>query len=388
MKKVLLLGASGSIGTQTLDILAAHKDRFELVGFSVGKRIEKIPEIIKTFKTAKYVCVQQEADWIDLRKKYPYLKLFCGDAGLAELISTCNCDMVVNALVGFAGLVPSVTSLRLNKTLCLANKESLVVGGALIRDLLARGSGKLIPIDSEHVAIDKLLTCVPEKKVKKLLITASGGSFRDLPREKLVHVTPEKALAHPTWSMGAKITIDSATMMNKGFEVIEAKWLFDFPLAKTEILMHKESNVHSAVLLDDGTYVADVSKPDMHGPIEYALMERQIDFTLKYVDSLDQFKGMHFGEFDPKRYPAVGIALKAFRKGGNACAVLNAANEEAVYAFLNRKIGFLEIESIVSKALKNVQFIASPSLDDLIRTDAWTRNYVHTYVESRGGRKK
>ena len=388
MKKVLLLGASGSIGTQTLDILTAHKDRFELVGCSVGKRVEKLDAIIKAFKTIKYVCVQLESDYLVLRKKYPFLKLYWGDSGLVEIISSCKADMVVNALVGFSGLVPSVTALRLNKTLCLANKESLVVGGALIRDLLETGSGKLIPIDSEHVAIDKLLSCIPQKRIKKLYITASGGSFRDLSRAQLRSVTPEMALNHPTWSMGAKITIDSATMMNKGFEVIEAKWLFDFPLSKTEILMHKESNVHSAVLLDDGTYVADVSKPDMHGPIEYALMEREVDYSLKYVDTLEQFKGLHFGEFDPKRYPAVGIALKAFRKGGNACAVLNAANEGAVYAFLDGKIKFIDIENIVSGALREVNFIAHPTLDDLIATDGWAREYVRSMPAKKEIRRK
>ncbi|MCR5490996.1 MAG: 1-deoxy-D-xylulose-5-phosphate reductoisomerase [Bacilli bacterium] len=385
MRKVLLLGASGSIGTQTLDILAKRKDRFELVAFSLGKRIEKIPEILKKFRAIRYVCVQRESDCIELRKQYQYLKWYWGDAGLAEIISACRCDMVVNALVGFSGLVPSVTSLRLNKVLCLANKESLVVGGALIRDLLSHGSGQLIPIDSEHVAIDKLLTCIPQENVSKLLITASGGSFRDKTRKELKDVTPEMALNHPTWSMGAKITIDSATMMNKGFEVIEAKWLFDFPLEKTEILMHRESHMHSALLLNDGTYIADVSVPDMHGPIEYALMEREVDFSLKYADSLSEFKDLHFGEFDKNRYPAVELALKAFRKGGNACAVLNAANEEAVYAFLDHRLAFLEIEPLIQDALKRMKYIDTPTLDDLIRTDALTREFV---IRETGGKSK
>ena len=380
MRKVLLLGASGSIGSQTLDILKKHGSKFELVGFSVGLRVEKIETILKDFPTVRFICVRKEIEKEKLKRAYPYIRFFHGDDGLSDIIVHSGCDMVVNALVGFAGLVPSIASLRLNKTLCLANKESLVVGGALICELLDRGSGSLIPIDSEHVAIDKLLSRLPRKDIDKLLITASGGAFRDLPREELIGVTPERALAHPTWDMGAKITIDSATMMNKGFEVLEAKWLFDFPLEKTEILMHRESMVHSAVLMKDGTYWVDISKPDMHVPIEYALLERKIDFSLMHVNSLSELRECHFGTFDPNRYPCVNLALSSFRRGGSACAVLNGANEESVYAFLNRKIGFLEIEDIISSALESVPFTPNPSLDDLIRVDTLTREYVRSEV--------
>ena len=383
MRKVLLLGASGSIGSQTLDILKKHGKKFELVGFSVGKRVEAIPSILSSFPSVKWVCVGARCDAEKLKTAYPCIRFYSGDEGLLEIVNAADCDMVVNALVGFAGLVPSVTALRLDKVLCLANKESLVVGGALIRELLNQGHGSLIPIDSEHVAIDKLLSRTPCEQIDKILITASGGSFRDRTRESLREVTPEEALAHPTWLMGAKITIDSATMMNKGFEVIEAKWLFDYPLDKTEILMHRESMVHSALRLNDGTFVADVSTPDMHVPIEYALMERDVDFELKHVHALNELGPYHYGTFNAERYPAVGLALDAFKREGNACAILNAANEMAVYAFLEKKIGFLEIEEIISSALERVPFVQNPTLDDLVLTDSRARQFANEEISRR-----
>ena len=386
MRNVLCLGASGSIGTQTLDIIADNPGTFCLKGISVGKRIEKINGILQAFPSVTHVCVQAEADYLRLKEEHPDLSWHHGDKGLVEIIESCECDMVVNALVGFSGLVPSVTALKRDRILCLANKESLVVGGALIRKLLAEGHGVLYPIDSEHVAIAKLLSRVNREDVDKILITASGGSFRDKSRQELEGVTPEMALAHPTWSMGAKITIDSATMMNKGFEVLEAKWLFDFPLERTEILMHRESFVHSLLKMKDGTYLADVSAPDMHGPIAYALFETKVPFDLVKANSLEGIGPYHFWAFDKERYPAPGLAIEAFYQGGNACAILNAANEEAVYAFLNKKLPFLEIEAVVNKALCAIMRIDTPSLEDLIETDAKTRRFVADYVNERRSR--
>ena len=259
MRKVLLLGASGSIGTQTLDILKQYSDRFTLTGFCLGNRDHVIPEILRDFPSVKAVYLKSEEKAKQYQETYPNVRFFSEKDGFAGLFEISDADMVVNALVGFAGLVPSIMALQQNRILCLANKESLVVGGALINQELALGHGKLYPIDSEHVAIRKLFTRVPLDEVETLYITASGGSFRDKKREELVNVTKEDALAHPTWSMGAKITIDSATMMNKGFEVIEAKWLYDFPLEQTKILMHKQSYVHSLVKKKDGTFVSDIS---------------------------------------------------------------------------------------------------------------------------------
>ncbi len=267
MRKVILLGASGSIGTQSLDILSAHRDRFSLLAFSVGKRVSCIPDILAKFPEIVGFCVQNDEDAAVLRQKYPNLVVYSGDQGLREMILEVNADMVVNALVGFAGLLPSVTALEQNRILCLANKESLVVGGAIINGLLEEGKGKLYPIDSEHVAIAKLLSCVQREDIKRVWITASGGSFRDLTREQLKSVTPEMALAHPTWAMGAKITIDSATMMNKGFEIIEADVLFGLGLNQGSRLMHRESIARSLIGLKGEGFLADISKPDMHGPI-------------------------------------------------------------------------------------------------------------------------
>ncbi len=380
MRKVLLLGASGSIGSQTLDLLLQDPASFLLTGFSVGKRVNRVGEILAAFPSVKWVCVQKEEDYEALKGNYPGVAFFHGDQGLIDLIDACDCDMVVNALVGFSGLCPSVESLNRNKILCLANKESLVVGGALINKILASGKGVMHPIDSEHVAIAKLFSRVNMEDVDSLWITASGGSFRNKKREELTDVTPEMALAHPTWSMGAKITIDSATMMNKGFEILEAKWLYDFPLEKTFVLMHDESHVHSLIKMKDGSMLADVSVPDMHGPIAYALYERKVDFDLMKIHDLKELAPLHFHEFDENRYPAVTLALKAYHRGGTATAILNASNEEAVYAFLDKKIPFLAIEEIVSRCLEEVPIVENPSLKDIISCDAATRAHVRELV--------
>ena len=384
MKEVLLLGASGSIGTQSLDVLEKHHSEFCLKGISIGHQVDKIPAILKRFPSISHVCVQEEKDFVRLKEEYPSLNWFFGDDGLVSIIQECPSQMVVNSLVGFAGLVPSLTALNEDKILCLANKESLVVGGELIQKTLDSGKGKLYPIDSEHVAIAKLLSCIEPEQLDKVLITASGGSFRTKGRQELSNVTPEMALAHPTWSMGAKITIDSATMMNKGFEVIEAIRLFHLPLNQIEILMHDESWVHSLILLKDGTYLADVSKPDMRGPIEYALMTGNVDFTPVKVRKLSELAPYHFHKFDPKRYLAPGIALDAYKTGGTCTATLNAANEEAVYAFLNGKIGFLDIDTFVRSAITSMPVIQNPSLRQIRTADAYARLFVQKKIERRG----
>ncbi|MCF0113388.1 MAG: 1-deoxy-D-xylulose-5-phosphate reductoisomerase [Bacilli bacterium] len=380
MKKVLLLGASGSIGTQSLDILEKHPTDFTLVGFSVGHRVEKIPEILARFPDVNLICVQEQNDFEALKAKYPSRRFFFGDEGLIELMEAAQADMVVNALVGFAGLLPSLTALRGDKILCLANKESLVVGGSLIQSLLRSGHGKLYPIDSEHVAIAKLLSSVPRENIRKVLITASGGAFRDKTRQELETVTPEDALAHPTWKMGKKITIDCATMMNKGFEVIEAAVLFGLPLEQVEIILHRESIIHSMLEMSDGTYLADVSSPDMHGPIEYALMEGNVPFAPAKAESLSDYRGLHFQEFKPERYLAPGIALRAYAMGGTALATLNAANEEAVYAFLEGKLSFLGIDAMVEKALDTMPYSVHASYRDLKKADADARAFVRRRI--------
>lgn len=376
MKSVLLLGASGNIGSQTLDILEKNPSSFSLVGISIGNHIEKIPEILNRFKSISFLCVKNEEDAVKFKGKYPSLKIYSGDDGLLEIIKESHAEMVVNALVGFSGLMPSIIALEENRILCLANKESLVVGGEKINHLLSLGKGKLYPIDSEHVALAKCLSKVKREDVAKLVITASGGSLRKLSRGELSDITPKEALNHPTWNMGKKITIDSATMFNKGFEVIEAHYLFDWPIKDIEVLMHDESYVHSALLMKDGTYYADVCKPDMHGPIEYALYEGKSKFEVYHEEKLSDFGNFSFHKFNPERYPAVGIALGALEEGGIKPAVLNAADEEAVYLFLEGKIPFLSIEKVVSKALVHFPNIVNPTLREIQSTDFYTRAFV------------
>lgn len=383
MREVLLLGASGSIGTQALDILEANPDHFVLRGISVGHQVNKIPGIIKRFPSIQKACVIDPIAAKTLQKAYPSIEFYSEDEGILRLIETTSGDMVVNALVGFAGVAPTLKALSLNKILCLANKESLVVAGELVNRQLSDGHGKLIPIDSEHVAIAKLLDYVGKDNVEKILITASGGPFRDLTREQLTDITPEQALNHPTWHMGKKISIDSATMMNKGFEVLEAAYLFNWPLGKIEILIHPESHVHSLVLGKDGKYYADVSAPDMHGPIEYALKERDYPFDPVIKDSLSEYAPFHFRPFDPARFPSVGLALKAFSLGGNGGAILNAANEEAVYAFLRGELPFLQIEEAVSYALASLPLIKGIDYQTLKQTDLAARSCVARFVDGR-----
>ena len=377
MKKICLLGASGSIGGQTLDVIRKHPVDFSLVGFSVGKQIEKIPEIIKEFNPL-FVCIKENVEGID--KKFPNVKFFYGDEGLNELIKACDCDMVVNALVGFVGLKPSLTALENNKILSLANKETLVTGGELINNLLKQGKGKLIPIDSEHVALSKCLA-VDNANVEKIVITASGGAFRKLSRDQLSDVTPEDALKHPTWSMGNKITIDSATMVNKTFEIIEAYYLFGYKYEDIELMFNYESFVHSLVRYKNGSYRLDEGKPDMRVPIKYALYEGACEYDLVYVKSLEDYKKSNLYPFDYDRFPIVKLAKKVIDEKGLYGATFNAANEEAVYAFLNKNIKFIEIENIIDYCVNNVNNIQNPTYEDIKKCDVSTRELVAKLVK-------
>ena len=381
MRKVLLLGASGSIGTQTLDILEKEPSSFELVAISLGHQISKIPAILARFPSIRKVVVLEKEDKERLEKDIPDISFDYGEEGILSLIQESDCDMVVNAIVGFAGLLPSLEALKQNKILCLANKESLVVGGYFIRKLLQEGHGTLYPIDSEHVALAKCLKAVSPSDVDELILTGSGGSFRNKRREELLSVTPEEALHHPTWKMGARITIDCATMMNKGFEVIEAKELFDYPLSKISIVLHDESQVHSLIKLKNGSYLADIGPADMHGPISYALHEEKEETKLTSFYSFEELEGLHFHPFNEERYPAVSLALEASSMPLGATCVLNAADEEAVSLFLNHKIPFLDIEKIVSKAIHSVSKEIKCPLD-LVELDKETREYI-SHMEER-----
>jgi len=384
MRKICLLGASGNIGSQSLEVIGGDPSAFSLVAISIGHHVEKIPDILKRFPAVTYCCVQEEGDVAALSAAFPAVKFFSGDEGLKSLIAESDCDIVENALVGFVGLVPSLTTLRLGKILCLSNKESLVVGGGLVQTLLNTGKGVIYPIDSEHAAIYKCLREVNRQAVDELVLTASGGAFRHLSRGELVGVTPEKALQHPTWQMGPKITVDSATMMNKGFELIEAHYLFDWPLSRMKIILHDESQVHSALLLKDGSYVADVGPADMKGPIAFALSEGKKPYTLQRAKELTDLGPYHFHAFDPERYPAVGMCLQAIEAGGVMPCILNAANEEAVRLFLSGAIPFLDIERACAYALRSLPNITKPTLREILSSDAYARLLVRRKFGSKG----
>ena len=380
MISVCLLGASGSIGQQTIDVMLKNPQDFDLVSFSIGKRTRYVRGIIKRFPNVKYICLQNKSSMKYYQNLYPNIAFYNGDEGLNEIIKNSKAEMVVNALVGFVGLKPSITTLENNKILCLANKESLVVGGEIINNLLAKGKGKLYPIDSEHVAIAKCLA-VDNQNVDKIIITASGGPFRNLKRDQLTNITPEQALAHPNWKMGKKITIDSATMVNKSFEVIEAHYLFGYDFDDIEIKINYNSYVHSIVRYNDGTYRADVGKPDMRVPIKYALYQGLTDYQTVVTDNLDDIKNTTFGEFDIKRFPIVNVAKKVIKEKGSLGAIFNASNEEAVRAFLNHEISFLGIEKIINTCLEKQDNIKNPNYEQLKRVDTLTRKMVKDLIK-------
>ena len=383
MTSICLLGASGSIGQQTLDVMSKNPHDFDLIGFSVGKRTRCISYIIKKFPHVKYICIQDEKVADKYQKKYPKIIFFSKDTGLDELIKASDTDVVVNALVGFVGLKPTLTTLENNKTLCLANKESLVIGGELVNNLIKHGHGRLIPIDSEHVAIKKCLA-VDNQDVDKIIITASGGPFRNLKRNELTNITPEQALAHPNWKMGKKITIDSATMVNKTFEIIEAHYLFNCSYQDISVIINYNSYVHSIVRYNNGTYRLDYGKPDMRVPIKYALYLGLTDYKTVVTDDLNKIKNTSFGEFDIKRYPIVRVAEKVINEKGTLGAIFNGANEEAVKAFLNHQISFLGIERIIDDCLAAQKNVLHPDYAMLRKADLEARRLANELIKKGG----
>lgn len=377
MKRIVLLGASGSIGSQTIDVVLHHKDEFSIVAVSVGKNIEKLKMLLAKIPSIQHVCVADEQVKEVLRLEYPDKQWYSGDEGLQALAGLAEYDIFVDAVVGFRGLLPALTAIANHKVIALANKESLVAGGPLVKAALAKHQVPLYPIDSEHSAIFQCLQGNTHNSIDKLIITASGGSFRDLTREQLQDVSVEAALHHPNWNMGGRITIDSATMMNKGFEVIEAHYLFDIPYEKIDVLIHRESAIHSMVQFQDHAIIAQIGTADMRLPIQYALSYPQ---RLKmYNDEpfdFGKFATLHFEPASMERYPLLKLAFEVGKKGGNLGAIMNAADEEAVRLFLNKKIAFLDIETSVIKAVEGVRFIAEPTLQDIIESDAAARRFV------------
>lgn len=384
-KRILLLGASGSIGTQTIDIIEQHPEQYELVSFGVGKNIDYARKLLTKYPVS-LISVERKEDSEELQKEFPHTRVTYGNEGLVELVTSVDYDLLVNALVGFVGLEPTLKALETNHNVALANKETLVVGGELVNKAALENGCVITPIDSEHSAIAQCLTGNPYKQIKKLIITASGGSFRKKTREELKDVTVEEALSHPNWTMGAKITIDSATMMNKGFEVMEAHYLFDVPYEQIEVLMHDESIIHSMVEYKDGAVMAELGTPDMRIPIQYAISDPEnLRSELNLGESLDLAKvaTMHFHAPDYNRFPLLKLAYDIGKNPGTNQAVLNAANEVANAAFRNHRIPFLMIEEVVFKTVEAFENKPVTSLKELIEVDQKARKYAEDYIRNK-----
>jgi len=382
LKNICLLGATGSIGEQTLDVIKAHDDKFQLTAMSFGKNAEKAAEIIETFKP-KYVSVGDEHTYEALKQhSFSYtFKTGIGEESLIEAAVSPEADVVVNALVGSVGLLPTLKAMEHKKTVALANKETLVTAGHIVKEHAQTYDVPLLPVDSEHSAIFQALQGENPKHIKRLIVTASGGSFRDRTRQELEGVTVEEALNHPNWSMGAKITIDSATMMNKGLEVIEAHWLFDLPYDRIDVLLHKESIIHSMVEFHDRSVIAQLGTPDMRVPIQYALSyPERLPFDEAKSLELWEVGQLNFAQADFERFRCLQFAYESGKIGGTMPTVLNAANEEAVAAFLSGRISFLGIEDIIEKALERHQVIAKPSLQEIREVDKDARKFVQTLL--------
>lgn len=374
------MGASGSIGTQTLDIIREHSDKFQLAAFSVGKNIDLARKIIAEFKP-ELVSVQNHQDYNTLKAEFPTTTFTFGEEGLVEVAVYEKAETVVNAVLGSVGLYPTLMAIEAGKTICIANKETLVTAGHLVVEAAKNHNVPLLPVDSEHSAIFQALQGEKEKNIERLILTASGGSFRDKTRKELENVTVEEALNHPNWSMGAKITIDSATMMNKGLEVIEAHWLFEMPYDKISVLLHKESIIHSMVEFHDSSIIAQLGTPDMRVPIQFALTYPD-RLPLKSANRLNLAKIglLHFQEMDLDRFRCLNFAYEAGKAGGTVPTVLNAANEAAVAAFLEGKIRFLQIEDIIERTLSSHQKIDHPSLETIQEIDKETRDFVNSLI--------
>ena len=379
-QKIALLGSTGSIGVQTLDIVRENSNLFEITTLTAHKNWKILAAQAVEFMPDSVVIADQSyyAELKEALAAYP-IKVYAGDDAVAQVAAGDNVDVVVNALVGYAGLMPTVAAVKKSKKIALANKETLVVGGEVVMKLAAEYHAPILPIDSEHSAIFQCL--VGERSpLRRLIITCSGGSLRDLPIETLKDVTPEQALRHPQWTMGAKITIDSSTLVNKGFEVIEAAWLFGLDADKISVIQHPQSVVHSMVEFEDGAIKAQLGTPDMHMPISFALMFPHRAVRGEHFSFADN-PTLTFTEVDRVKYPALDIAYNCLRKGGTAACTMNGANEVAVAAFLNHQCGYLDIVRSIEYALDKAQFVAKPTLEDFVAADIESRRLASEFLK-------
>ena len=369
-KQIAILGSTGSIGTQALEVIREHADLYEVYCLTANNKVELLAEQAHQFKPAAVVIANEQRydELKQLMSDMPEVKVYAGAKALDEIVEAGPINMVLTAMVGFAGLSPTIHAIKARKTICLANKETLVVAGQLICDLAIAYHAQILPVDSEHSAIFQSLVGEDHNRIEKILLTASGGPFRLKSMEEIAHVTKADALKHPTWNMGAKITIDSASMMNKGFEVIEAKWLFGVEASQIQVLVHPQSVVHSAVQFEDGSVKAQLGVPDMRLPIQYAFSYPK-RLTLS-GERLNLFNHpLEFFEPDLDKFRCLALAFEAIERGGNVPCILNAANEIVNRGFLEDKCGFLQMADIIAETIERTTIITNPSYDDLIRTD-------------------
>ena len=391
MKKLAILGSTGSIGTQTLDVVREHPDRFEVYAICAHRSVDKLVEQARDFRP-EVVCIADESLYAELKQKLQaalgadaeMMKVWAGSDAIAEMVTMPSIDIVVAAMVGYAGLRPTMEAIRAGKTIALANKETLVVAGELICALAEQYHAPILPVDSEHSAIFQSLVGEDHSEIEKILLTASGGPFRTWTLDQISRAKAADALRHPNWDMGAKITIDSASMMNKGFEVIEAKWLFGVDVEKIEVLVHPQSIVHSAVQFTDGAVKAQLGAPDMRLPIQYALtFPERLGASFPRLD-LFKTANLTFEKPDLERFPNLRLAYEAMHRGGNMPCVLNAANEVVNLAFREGKMGFLEMSDVIGKTMDKTTFVSEPSYEDYVASDADARRIAAEMI--RGGK--
>jgi len=373
-RQIALLGSTGSIGTQALDVVRDNTDRFEIYALVARQNVDLLAQQAREFRP-EVVVIADEQYYAPLKEALADLpmKVWAGADAIADVAQMAPVDVVLTAMVGYAGLRPTLAALEAGKAVALANKETLVVAGELVTATARRPGAPILPVDSEHSAIFQCLVGQDASAVEKVILTASGGPFRTTPREALADVTPAEALRHPNWSMGAKVTIDSASMMNKGFEMIEARWLFGLPPEQIEVVVHPQSIVHSMVQFADGAVMAQLGTPDMHLPIAYALAyPHRLRSAAPRLD-FAQLSTLTFEAPDRERFRNLDYAYEAARRGGNMPCILNAADEVAVAAFLSGKIGFLAMSDLIAETMARTTFIATPTYDDYVQTDAEAR---------------
>ena len=383
MKTIVILGSTGSIGTNTLDIVERFPDEFRVAGLTAGTNDEKLEEQIRRFKPFM-VALSNESAAVRLRQRCAGLpvEILAGPGGVVEVASLPEAELVISAIVGGAGLVPTLAAIRAKKQISLANKEPMVMAGKLMQEEARKHGVRIFPVDSEHSAIFQSLEGHRLKDVRRLILTASGGALWTLNKDELEGVTPERALQHPNWKMGAKITIDSATLMNKGLEVVEARWLFDIPESRIDVLIHRESIIHSLVEYEDRSMIAQLGLPDMRTPISYAMRyPERMPLDLPSLD-LTEIGKLTFCKPDHDRFPCLGLGYESLRVGGTMPATMNAANEVAVEAFLNGGIRFIDIADIIRSTMEAHQPREVVTLDDALETDRWAREKAESLVHA------